>query len=75
VSICNAPPGHVADTERNRPYERREQWQRFNRTGDLSIPRRCGAQWLVIDRTRFTTAQALPVVYRDARYTVYRIPA
>ena len=39
VYVCNAPPGHVADTKRNRPYVRREQWRRFNRTGDLGIPR------------------------------------
>ena len=53
VYICNAPPGHVADTKRNRPYVRRAQWRRFNRTGELGIPKRCGAAWLVIDRDRF----------------------
>jgi len=74
VLICNAPPGHVADTERNRPYERREQWQAFNRTGDLGIPRRCGATWLVLDRDRFDTQPELPVAYRDVHYTLYRLP-
>ena len=29
VYICNAPPGHVADTKRNRPYVRRAQWRQF----------------------------------------------
>ncbi len=24
VYVCNAPPGHVADTKKNRPYERRD---------------------------------------------------
>ncbi len=73
VYICNAPPGHVADTKRNRPYVRRAQWRRFNRTGELGIPRRCGARWLVIDRKRFDTRPALPVAYRDARYVLYRV--
>ena len=38
VYICVAPPGHVADTEQNQPYVRRDQWRLFNRTGDLAIP-------------------------------------
>ena len=74
VYVCNAPPGHVADTKRNRPYVRRAQWRRFNRTGELGIPKRCGAAWLVIDRDRFATAPDLRVVYRDGRYVVYGIP-
>jgi len=74
VYVCNAPPGHVADTKRNRPYVRRAQWRRFNETGELGIPRRCGATWLVIDRDRFDTRPGLPVAYRDGRYTLYRIP-
>ena len=74
VFVCNAPPGHVADTKRNRPYVRREEWRRFNRTGDLGIPRACGATWLVIDRDRFATRPPLPVAYRDGRYTLYRMP-
>ena len=39
VYLCTAPPGHVADTTKNRPYERRAEWRRFVRTGDLAIPR------------------------------------
>ena len=74
VYVCNAPPGHVADTRRNQPYVRRAQWRRFDRTGDLGIPRRCGAQWLVIDRGRFTTRPSLPVAYRDGRFTLYSLP-
>ena len=38
VYICNAPPGHVATLTRNHPYARRDDWRRFNRTGDLGIP-------------------------------------
>jgi hypothetical protein len=73
VYVCNAPPGHVADTRKNQPYVRREQWRRFNRTGELAIPKLCGAQWIVIDRARFTTTPSLPVTYRDRRYTLYRL--
>jgi hypothetical protein len=73
VYVCNAPPGHVADTKKNRPYERRDAARRFFRTGDLSVPRGCGAQWLVLDRDRFDLAPALPVVYRDGRFTLYRV--
>jgi hypothetical protein len=74
VYVCNAPPGHVADTKRNRPYQRRDEWRRFNSTGDLAIPKRCGASWLVIDSRRFDTRPELPVAYRDGRYVLYRIP-
>jgi hypothetical protein len=74
VYICNAPPGHVANTKQNRPYERRKELRRFLRTGDLAIPRRCGARWLVIDRKRFPRRFDLPVAYRDARYVLYRLP-
>jgi hypothetical protein len=73
VYVCNAPPGHVADTKRNRPYVRRDLWRRFNRTGELSIPKRCGAGWVVIDRRRFETKLALPIAFRDGRYTLYRL--
>ena len=41
------------------------------RTGDLVIPRRYGADWLVVDRSRFDVAPELAVVYRDGRYTLY----
>jgi hypothetical protein len=74
VYVCTAPPGHVADTKRNRPYERRDEWRRFDDTGDLRIPKRCGAAWLVIDTKLFDTRPDLPVAYRDGRYVLYRIP-
>jgi hypothetical protein len=73
VYVCNAPPGHVADTEENRPYVRRDEAREFFRTGDLEIPRRCGASWLVVDTTRFDVRPELPVVHRDERYTLYRL--
>ena len=73
VYIAVAPPGHVADTKDNRPYERRDDARVFLRTGDLAIPRRYGAAWLVVDARRTDDRPSLPVVYRDGRYTLYRL--
>jgi hypothetical protein len=73
VYVCNAPPAHVANTTQNRPYERRLALRQFLRTGNLAIPRRCGARWLVVDRSRSARRFTLPVVYRDPRYVLYRL--
>jgi hypothetical protein len=75
VYVAVAPPGHVADTEANRPYERARDARRFQRTGDLSIPGGYGADYLVVDRLRGGRDLDLPVVYRDDRFTLYRLPA
>jgi hypothetical protein len=74
VYIAVAPPGHVADTEENRPYERRDEADRFFSTGDVEIPRRAGADWLVVDRRQFDVVPQLDSVYRDGRYTLYVLP-
>ena len=73
VYIASAPPGHVADTEKNSPYERASDARRFLRTGDLSIPRGYGAEYVVLDRLRTKLVLDLPVVYRDDRFVVYRL--
>ncbi len=74
VRICVAPPGHVADTVDNHPRARVEEFRRFARTGDLAVPRACGATWLVVDRDRFPQlAFPLPVVHRDERWVLYRL--
>jgi hypothetical protein len=73
VYVANAPPGHVADTKANRPYERRDDARAFFRTGDLSIPRRYGAAWLVVDRARSKLSLPLPKAYADANYVLYRL--
>jgi hypothetical protein len=74
VYICVAPPGHVANTKENRPYERVLEFRSFVRTGDLAVPRACGARWLVVDGARFgRPAGPLTATYRDARYVLYRI--
>jgi hypothetical protein len=49
VYVVAAPPAHVADTTKNRPYERRRALLRWLRTNDPSIPRRYGATWAVRD--------------------------
>jgi hypothetical protein len=73
VYVAAGPPAHVADTEHNRPYERRGDVVRFLRTGDLAIPRSYGADWLVIDRRRSFLRPALPLLYADERYLLYRL--
>ena len=73
VYVANALPGHVADTKANRPYRRRNDARRFFRSGDLAIPRRYGATWLVVDRRRSTLKLDLPAAYRDAAYELYRL--
>ena len=71
--VAAAPPAHVADTTKNRPYERRDDVVEFLRTGRLEVPRRYGAGWLVVDRQRFRHALDLPIVHRDPRYVLYRL--
>jgi hypothetical protein len=73
VFIAVAPPGHVADTEKNRPYERARDARRFLRTGDLSIPESYGAEYLVVDRARSQLKLDLPVLYEDERYVLHRL--
>lgn len=74
VYIAVAPPGHVADTDENRPYERARDARRFQRSGDLSIPASYGAEYLVVDGLRGERVFDLPVLYRDERFTLYRLP-
>ena len=73
VYVADALPGHVADTKANRPYARRADAREFFRTGNLAIPRRYGATWLVVDRNRSKRRLDLPQVYSDARYVLYRL--
>ncbi len=74
VYIATARPGHVADTVENRPYDRRDDANRFGRTGTLSIPRSYGADFVLVRRDRWPRLDlALPAVYRDGRYVLYRL--
>jgi hypothetical protein len=73
VYVAAAPPAHVADTKANHPYRRRQDVIRFFRTGDLAIPRRYGAGWIVIDRAGSKLRLDLPPAYSDTRYVLYRL--
>jgi len=74
VVIVAARPGHVADTKENRPYERRDDVTRFGKTGDLSIARRYGADYVLVRRDRWRRLDLpLSAVYRDASYVLYRL--
>ena len=73
MRVCLNPKNHVADTVENRPRERVRAYLRFRLTGDLSIPRACGAQWLLVDRERLGFEPKLTPVYRDARWILYRL--
>jgi hypothetical protein len=73
VYVAAAPPAHVADTEENRPYGRREDVAAFLRSGDLSIPHLYRARFVVIDRSRFGTRPRARALYQDDRYVLYEI--
>ena len=63
----------MADTTENHPYERRLDAIKFFRTGDLAIPRRYGAEWIVVARGRFELKLELPRAYEDSRFVLYRL--
>ena len=73
VYVVAAPPAHVADTEKNRPYYRKALANRFLRTGDLAIPRNSGAGWILVDRKHYDPPLDLEPVYRDGRYSLFRV--
>jgi hypothetical protein len=72
VYVANAPPSHVANTKANDPAGRRAAWLRFLHTHDLAIPRHYGAGWLVLGG-REAVGPGARLVYRDARFRVYRL--
>jgi hypothetical protein len=74
VYVNAAPPGHVADTKPNRPFARRDDARKFLATGDLAIPRRYRAQFVVLDLRRRVPHLALPRLYADAGFALYRLP-
>lgn len=76
VYVTTAPPGHVADTEKNRPYGRRRDYWRFLATGDLKEVARYEPDWMIIERSKAPRlARGLKPVFRDRRFALYRIPA
>jgi hypothetical protein len=75
VYVNAAPTFHVANTRANHPKRRVDDALRFfHDGGPLSIPRRYGAHWLLVDRTRVLHKRfALPRVYSGSRYVLYRL--
>ena len=73
VYLSAAPPAHVADTKANYPRKRRDAVVRFLNRGSLAIPRRFHADWIVVADRRFDLKLDLPQVYRDSRFTLYRL--
>jgi hypothetical protein len=75
VYVNATPAVHSSDTKANHPNRRdREALDFFREGGPLSVPRRYGAQWLLVDRRldgnkRFPLRQA----YADGRYVLYRL--
>jgi hypothetical protein len=74
VLVAAAPVEHVADTKSNNPYKRREDVYAFYASGDLAIPRRYGAQWLVLSRDIPHAPLSLPATYADERFLLYKLP-
>jgi hypothetical protein len=76
VYINAAPTTHVADTRANRPAARRKDALRFfHDKGPLSLARRYGAHWLLVDRARVGRVSfRLPRAYSGSRYVLYKIP-
>ena len=73
VYVAAAPPTHVADTRANHPYRRAADAVRFFRDGDLAIPRRVGADWLVLYRPVSRLHPPLRRIYGDSHYTLYAL--
>jgi hypothetical protein len=74
VYVANGPPAHVADTTKNRPYERRSDLIRFLNTPNLAIPRDYGARYLVLRRGELERlAGRLPRVYGDSEFVLLRL--
>jgi hypothetical protein len=73
VYVSAAPPAHVADTKDNYPQQRRDRVIRFLRTGNVAIPRRFHADWVVVANRRFDLKLDLPKAYEDSRFTLYRL--
>jgi hypothetical protein len=75
VYVAAAPPAHVADTKANRPYARRLSVNRYFASGDVDIPERYHATWIVVDKTRFDTRPPWRLAYEDDRFALYHRPA
>ena len=75
VYVNATPAVHSSDTRANHPGRRdRDAEQFFFHHGPLSVPRSYHAGWLLVDREREGPKQfALPRVYSNGRYVLYRL--
>jgi hypothetical protein len=71
VYVASAPPAHVANTRANFPYGRRLATIRYFLTGDIRIPERFHATWLVVAKSRFHVHVPWRLVYSDPRFALY----
>jgi hypothetical protein len=75
VYVNSTPPVHSSMTKANHPTRRaREAVRFFQHRGPLSLLRRYGARWLLVDRVREGGRSfPLPQVYAGGRYVLYRV--
>jgi hypothetical protein len=74
VYVTSAPLSHVADTKDNDPRARiRDAFVFYKQNGPVSIVRRYGARWILVDSLRSTRVLDLPRAYSDHRYVLYRL--
>jgi hypothetical protein len=75
VYVNATPAVHSSDTKANHPNRRdREALRFFRNGGPLSVPRRYGAHWLLVDRVLDDDKRfQLPQAYADGRYVLYRL--
>src|SRR5262249_35204869 len=75
IYLANAPYGHVAATQKNRPKQRlRDAHPFFPHGRDPSNPPSYGARWAIVAGSRPRLALNLPRAYADGRYVLYRLP-
>ena len=79
VYAVAVPPTHVARTTPNQVQTRKHAVLRFMQYPSLYVPRRWGADWLVLRRNTEPVAavqrQGLKWVYHDRYFAVFKIPA
>jgi hypothetical protein len=75
VYVNATPAVHSSDTLANHPGRRDREAQRFfHDHGPLSVARRTGAGWLLVDEARDGPKPfALPRAWADGRYVLYRL--
>jgi hypothetical protein len=74
IYVTSSPLSHVADTKDNHAHARiRDAFVFYKEGGPVSIARRYGAGWIVVDNRRSSREPDLPRAYSDQRYVLYRL--